>query len=109
MVKTRGYDGVDIDWENIPNVCTRHYVYLIQELRRKLDAIGGNKLLTTAVQGSKLDTYRFEETGTHLNYILFMGYDFNWDAWKNPLGPYRWGFLSDIVKKSVRDYLRRFN
>ncbi len=46
LMKARGYDGVDINWEEIRVVDDAQFVALIVELRQALDAVSPRPLLT---------------------------------------------------------------
>lgn len=48
FMATRGYDGVDIDWEPLPSSDARQYTNLVIGLRSALNAFSQYKLLTAA-------------------------------------------------------------
>lgn len=49
LMATRGYDGVDIDWEPLPETDASSFTDLIDGLRRALDGFPEPRLLTAAV------------------------------------------------------------
>jgi chitinase len=49
FMATRGYDGVDLDWEPLAASDTAQYTNLVNGLRSALDAFPQDKLLTAAV------------------------------------------------------------
>lgn len=48
-MSTRGYDGVDLDWEPLESSDTALFTNLVTELREALDEISPRPLLTAAV------------------------------------------------------------
>jgi len=48
FMASRGYDGVDVDWEPLPASDAEQYTNLVNELRSALDAFPQHKLLTAA-------------------------------------------------------------
>jgi chitinase len=48
FMATRGYDGVDIDWEPLPASDAQQFTNLVIELRSALDGFSQHKLLTVA-------------------------------------------------------------
>ena len=49
FMATRGYDGVDIDWEPLPATDAQQFTNLVMGLRSALDGFSEHKLLTAAV------------------------------------------------------------
>ena len=50
FMATRGYDGVDLDWEPFPSTDAQQYGNLVNGLRSALNEFPQNKLLTAAVE-----------------------------------------------------------
>lgn len=85
IVRTRGYDGVDIDWEPVSEQYHDQYVEFISDLRNALDAANRSFLLTVACMG---DPSLFARVHTLLDQVNIMTYDFSgawpgWLAWHN--------------------------
>jgi chitinase len=49
FMNTRGYDGIDIDWEPVSSSSANQMITFITQLRNELDLISPRPLLTTAV------------------------------------------------------------
>ena len=90
------FDGIDIDWE-YPGRCgatcdfrpedTQNFTALLAELRRQLDAIDPNLILTIAAPASQYYYSAIELNKIHqyLDWINLMTYDFH-GSWE-PNGP----------------------
>jgi chitinase len=49
FMATRGYDGIDIDWEPLPSTDARQFTNFVNGLRSALNGFSSHKLLTSAV------------------------------------------------------------
>ncbi|OGV10269.1 MAG: hypothetical protein A2237_10820 [Stygiobacter sp. RIFOXYA2_FULL_38_8] len=80
FVTTRGYDGVDIDWEPLYSTDASLYISLINALRPALNAALPNALLTAA-NGSEADIYA--QIYPLFDQINLMTYDMSgaWPGW----------------------------
>lgn len=85
FMKTRGYDGIDIDWETLQASDATLYLAFIAELRTALNAVTPRPLLTAAV------TWQASVIGSaqqHFDQINIMSYDMagawsGWVSWHN--------------------------
>lgn len=80
FVRSRGYDGVDLDWEPLEAPDTRQYTRLVGDLRKALDAFPRRPLLTAAV-GSQPDLFALLQSD--FDQINLMTYSFSgaWPGW----------------------------
>lgn len=102
FVTSRGYDGVDVDWEPLDARDVGPYSNLVNELRVSLNAISPRPLLTAAV-GSQ--PALFASLQGRLDQINLMTYSFSgpysgWVTWFNaPIydGGYRFPSTGELV------------
>jgi GH18 family chitinase len=80
LAATRDYDGLQIDFENIPQRDGEPYLSFLKELRAGL----GNKMLTVALaaRSKKIadDVYDYEKILPVVDRILVMAYDEHWST-----------------------------
>ncbi len=123
FMATRGYDGVDIDWEPLPASDAQQYTNLVIGLHSALSGFFQHKLLTAAVGAyppygdSATAQYRmFAALQNHFDQINIMTYDLSgpydgWVTWFNsPIydGGYRFpstGGLVPSVDGAVANFL----
>lgn len=123
FVATRGYDGVDIDWEPLPTTDAQQFTNLVIGLRSALDGFSQQKLLTAAV--GAYPPYGDSPTAQYVMYaalqsqfdqINIMTYDLSgpWDGWvtwfNSPIydGGYHFpsnGNLLPSVNGAVKNFL----
>jgi len=82
LAATRDYDGLQIDFENIPARDGEPFLSFLAELRAGL----GDKMLTVALPAriKKIsgDVYDYEKIKPHVDKILVMAYDEHWGGSK---------------------------
>ena len=80
FMTSRGYDGVDIDWEPITNSETNQFATFITTLRTKLDTITPRPMLTVAVAWQPRV---FATLQSQFDQINIMTYDMagTWPGW----------------------------
>ncbi len=83
---SRGYDGIDIDMEPIPDTSTEDFVGFIEVLRSQIDAVAPQLSLTAAVLASNADL--FARLNDAFDQINIMTYDMSgawpgWETWHN--------------------------
>jgi len=123
FVASRGYDGVDIDWEPCPSADFPLYTNLLAGLRSALNQLGRPELLTVAAaayppygDSAAAEYTMFAAFQSHLDQINIMTYDMSgpyngWVTWFNsPLydGGYRLpssGTLVPSVDGSVEKFI----
>jgi chitinase len=123
FMATRGYDGVDIDWEPLPSADAQQYTNLVTGLRSALNGFPQHKLLTAAVgayppYGDSLtaEYVMFAALQSQFDQINIMTYDLSgpydgWVTWFNsPIydGGYRFpsnGNLLPSVDGAVKNFL----
>ncbi|MDB6121676.1 MAG: chitinase [Pedosphaera sp.] len=105
FVSTRGYDGVDIDWEPLEPLDTPQYTNLIHGLRAALNAVAPRPLLTAAVAPPPTPTSLLASLQNQFDQINLMTYDLSgpytgWVTWFNaPLydGGYHFASTGSLV------------
>ncbi len=80
FVRTRGYDGIDVDWEPLTPSDAANFTNLIVGLRAALDATGSPKLLTAA---TATQPAFFAPVQDKFDQINLMTYDLagTWNGW----------------------------
>jgi len=123
FVATRGYDGVDIDWEPLPAADAQQYTNLVNGLRSALNGFPQHKLLTAAVGAyppfgdpATSEYVMFASLQNQFDQINIMTYDLSgpyggWVTWFNsPIfdGGFRFpstGGLVPSVDGAVKGFL----
>ena len=123
FMATRGYDGVDIDWEPLPSSDAQQYTNMVIGLRSALNAFSQHELLTAAA--GAYPPYGDSPTAEYVMYAAFqnqfdqiniMTYDMSgpWEGWvtwfNSPIydGGYRFpsnGNLVPSVDGAVTNFL----
>jgi chitinase len=123
FMATRGYDGVDIDWEPLPSSDAQQYTNMVIGLRSALNAFSQHELLTAAA--GAYPPYGDSPTAEYVMYAAFQGqfdqinimtYDMSgpWEGWvtwfNSPIydGGYRFpssGNLVPSVDGAVTNFL----
>lgn len=124
FMATRGYDGVDFDWEPFPSSDAQQYTNLVIELRTALNGFAQPKLLTAAVgayppygDSATAEYLMFAALQDQFDQINIMTYDLSgpyegWVTWFNsPIydGGYRFpssGGLVPSVDAAVTNFLK---
>jgi chitinase len=123
FMATRGYDGIDIDWESLPVSDAGQFTNLINGLRSALDGFDQHKLLTAAVGAYPPDSPNEEYTmfatlQNKFDQINIMTYDLSgpfpgWVTWFNsPIfdGGFRFpstGGLVPSVDGAVNNFINK--
>ena len=81
LVLSRGYDGVDIDWEPLVPSDSTDYRNLVNVLRDSLNTISDTLVLTTA--GGESPSFKYTSIELKLDQINIMTYDMSgvWGDW----------------------------
>ncbi|HWP82733.1 MAG TPA: glycosyl hydrolase family 18 protein, partial [Bacteroidota bacterium] len=80
FMQSRGYDGIDIDWERLESSDASQYVTFITQLRNALDTITPRPLLTAAVAWQPSILAQVHDKFDQIN---IMSYDYSgaWPGW----------------------------
>ena len=73
------YDGVQIDFEIVPDASSRYYLSFLKELKARI----GSKVLSVAVPARRefvADAYNYEALSGCVDRIIVMAYDEHWNA-----------------------------
>ena len=123
FMSTRGYDGVDFDWEPFPSTDAQQYTNLVIGLRSALNGFSQSKLLTAAVEAyppygdsATAQYLMFAALQSQFSQINMMTYDLSgpydgWVTWFNsPIydGGYRFpssGGLVPSVNGAVNNFI----
>jgi chitinase len=123
FMASRGYDGIDIDWEPLPSTDGFGYTNLVNGLRSALAAFPTHKLLTAAAgayppwgDSPTADYLMYANLQNQFDQINLMTYDLSgpWDGWvtwfNSPLfdGGYRFpssGGLVPSIEGAVDNFL----
>ncbi|MCC6395928.1 MAG: glycoside hydrolase family 18 protein [Bacteroidetes bacterium] len=85
FVQSRGYDGIDIDWEPVSRDYTDQYGAFLRDLRKAMQAVNPGLLLTVACNSAP---ELFAKVHPVLDQINIMTYDYagawpGWFTWHN--------------------------
>jgi chitinase len=116
FVKTRGYDGIDIDMEPIADKDIPNYVSFIHDLRRSLDSVDKNLVLTAAAPTAPGPVpAMFARLQRQFDQINVMTYDLSgpWPGFKSWYNSSLYGngsqFLFDTIPyPSIINVLQRY-
>jgi chitinase len=105
FMTTRGYDGVDIDWEPLDPADATQYTNLVNGLRTALNAIHPRPLLTAAIAAPPTPVALIASLQNQFDQINLMTYDMSgpypgWVTWFNaPIfdGGYRFASTGGLV------------
>jgi chitinase len=105
FMSTRGYDGVDLDWEPLDPADTAQYTNLVNGLRTALNAITPRPLLTAAVALPPTQPTLIASLQNQFDQINLMTYDMagpyeGWVTWFNaPIydGGYRFSSTGNLI------------
>jgi chitinase len=105
FMTTRGYDGMDIDWEPLPSTDTTQYTNLVNGLRTALNGINPRPLLTAAIATPPTPVTLIAALQNQFDQINLMTYDLSgpypgWVTWFNaPIfdGGYRFASTGGLV------------
>lgn len=84
LLVTRSYDGIDIDWEPLPQTSVPQFVTFVTQLRIALNSVPNRSLLLTAAAGhDDAAPQAFHVVESHLDQINIMAYDQSgpWEGW----------------------------
>ncbi|MCL2763286.1 MAG: glycosyl hydrolase family 18 protein [Treponema sp.] len=92
LAASKDYDGLQINFENVPQRSGEDYVTFLRELRAGLDK---NKMFTVALAARTRkiadDVYDYEKILPLVDRILVMAYDEHWStSVPGPIGSMRW-------------------
>ncbi|MGZ3427422.1 MAG: glycosyl hydrolase family 18 protein, partial [Polyangia bacterium] len=92
LVTSKGYDGIDLDYEHLPDADKAAFSLFAQELGAQLHAKG--KTLSFAVGGlinAKFSHWDYEVLSTAADQLHVMGYDFHYlGSHPGPVAPLGW-------------------
>lgn len=111
-VRSRNADGVNLDFEPVPNSLQAAYTTFVRELKATLVAGGGGSYLTVATTGGAAtwdegyDLAGLTAAGG-ADALMVMAYDFNWSgsARAGGVAPVDSPYSLD-VREAMRDYVR---
>ncbi len=83
LMSSRGYDGVDIDWEPLDPSDANQFTNFIKDLRTKLDSINPRPMLTAAVAVPPTPVSLLAAVQSQFDQLNLMTYDLSgpWDGW----------------------------
>jgi len=89
LVSDEGYNGIDIDWEfpeNKKDLFKKFMEEVVKQFKQN------NYIVSIAVNGDNLkkNSYGLDDDGSYkskLDYVNFMGYDYNWNDANTPNSP----------------------
>jgi spore germination protein YaaH len=118
-VKARNADGVNLDFEPMPNSLESYYTLLVRKVKAELVRVGAGSYLTVAATGGAAswnEGYELVDNGDPNDYslvssgganaIMVMAYDFNWSGSRRAGGvaPMSSPYILDS-REAMRDYL----
>jgi len=82
---SRGYDGIDVDWEPLSSSSASQYITFITELRNVIDGLSPRPLLTAAVIWEPLVFSQLQEKFDQINIMTYemSGAWPGWITWHN--------------------------
>jgi chitinase len=105
LMSSRGYDGIDVDWEPLDPGDAQQYTNFINGLRAAMNAVSPQKLLTAAIASPPTPAALIAAVQTQFDQINLMTYDLSgaypgWVTWFNaPIydGGYRFPSTGGLV------------
>jgi len=105
LMSSRGYDGVDIDWEPLDPTDANQFTNFIKSLRAKLDTINPRSMLTAAIAVPPTPASLLAVVQAQFDQLNLMTYDLSgpwpgWVTWFNsPIydGGYRFASTGGLV------------
>ncbi len=79
-----GLDGINIDYEGLPQECGEHYVQFLKELSVLCRQKGLVLSVDSYVPFNFNNHYRLDIQGKVADYVIIMGYDEHWHGSKDP-------------------------
>lgn len=79
-----GLDGINIDFEGLPESCGEHYIQFLKELSVLCRSNGLVLSVDNYVPLDFNNYYRLDIQGKILDYVIIMGYDEHWHGSGNP-------------------------
>lgn len=79
-----GLDGINIDYEGLPQECGEHYVQFLKELSVLCRQKGLILSVDSYVPFNFNNYYRLDIQGQVADYVIIMGYDEHWHGSKDP-------------------------
>jgi spore germination protein YaaH len=102
ITATRNFDGLNLDFENIPPMSGNDFISFLVEVRA---ALPPEKILSVCLYGRTRaianDVYDYERIAPYVDRIFVMGYDFHWSGGPaGPVSPLQWG--RNVANHSLR-------
>jgi len=109
FMTTRGYDGIDLDWEPLDASDANQFTNFVNSLRTALNALNPKPLLTAAIASPPTPTSLIASLQTQFDQINLMTYDLSgpypgWVTWFNaPIfdGGYRFASTGGLVPSAA--------
>lgn len=96
-----GLDGVNIDFENLPEECGEHYVQFLKELSVQCREKGLILSVDNYVPFNYNNHYRLDVQGQIADYVIIMGYDEHWHGSGDPGSVASISYVSNGIDRTL--------
>ena len=98
-----GLDGINLDYEGLPQECGEHYVQFLKELSVLCRESGLILSVDSYVPFNFNNYYRLDIQGQVADYVIIMGYDEHWHGSGNPGSVASIGYVSNGLDRTLEE------
>ncbi len=98
-----GADGINVDFENVPESAGEHYIQFIRELSISCRANGLVLSVDNYVPRAHTEHYNRKEQGTVVDYVIIMGYDEHWHGSSQAGSVASYDYVKEGIELTLQD------
>ncbi len=98
-----GADGINIDFENVPESVGEHYIQFIRELSIACRLNGLVLSVDNYVPRAHTEHYNREEQGNVVDYVIIMGYDEHWHGSSDVGSVASYDYVKEGIELTLED------